>query len=192
MDFAQDRTEAIFDACLNQRTQGFRDNFLDYLRDRTAGCESPIEKDLLTAMFFMQLPLHDEASSGDELPVICNPIWPLNCVRRFPDKCFVSIMPQAPVGPYRLDFLIGAKFHDRAYQNILAIECDGHEFHEKTKEQAAKDKSRDRALVSGGLRVMRFTGSEIYRDAIGCANQISEALFTIEYQTRPEELARVG
>lgn len=44
----------------------------------------------------------------------------------------------------------------------IAVELDGHDFHEKTKEQARKDKSRDRALVAAGWTVLRFTGSEVY------------------------------
>ncbi len=54
-------------------------------------------------------------------------------------------------------------------QKNLILECDGHDFHEKTKEQAAKDKRRDRELQHLGYRVFRFTGSEIHNDAIACA-----------------------
>jgi very-short-patch-repair endonuclease len=39
---------------------------------------------------------------------------------------------------------------------------------ERNKEQAAKDKSRDRELAGMGIQVMRFTGSEIHRDAAKC------------------------
>lgn len=45
----------------------------------------------------------------------------------------------------------------------LVVEVDGHEFHERTKEQAARDKSRDRYLTSNGYTIFRFTGSEVYR-----------------------------
>lgn len=70
-------------------------------------------------------------------------------------------------GTYRLDFafeIAGKK---------VAIECDGHEFHERTKEQAARDKSRDRALTAEGWRVMRFTGSEIWKAPERCAAEIA-------------------
>lgn len=71
-----------------------------------------------------------------------------------------------PNGNYRLDFAVdpdGSK---------IAIECDGHEFHERTKEQAARDKSRDRALQAAGWRVLRFTGSEIFADPGKCASEV--------------------
>jgi len=76
---------------------------------------------------------------------------------------------QYEVGRYRLDFaLIGPR--------KIAIECDGHDFHERTKEQAANDRSRDRALQLDGWMVLRFTGSEIYRSASACAAQIMQAI----------------
>lgn len=56
----------------------------------------------------------------------------------------------------------------------LIVECDGHDFHERTKEQAAKDRSRDRAAILAGYEVFRFTGSELWCDPLGCARQIVE------------------
>lgn len=52
------------------------------------------------------------------------------------------------------------------------IECDGHDFHEKTKEQARKDRMKDRTLEERGLHVIRFTGSEITTDPEACALQV--------------------
>lgn len=63
-----------------------------------------------------------------------------------------------------------------SFRAKVIVECDGHAWHEKTKEQAAKDKRRDRFLLSQGWPVMRFTGSEIYADAAGCAEQVRESL----------------
>jgi hypothetical protein len=79
----------------------------------------------------------------------------------------------------RVDFFVHA-FGDWAREGgprppcwrRLIIECDGHDFHERTKEQAAKDRSRDRAATIAGIDVLRFTGSEIWRDPWECAGQI--------------------
>lgn len=57
----------------------------------------------------------------------------------------------------------------------LVIECDGHEFHEKTKEQVAKDNEREYDLKMQGYDVLRFSGSQIYNKPFICAAQ------TIEY-----------
>lgn len=65
---------------------------------------------------------------------------------------------------YRVDFLITAKdLLDRKKYYSFIIECDGHEFHEKTKEQAAHDKARDRDLAECADLVLHYTGSEIYK-----------------------------
>ncbi|KAA0117930.1 DUF559 domain-containing protein [Methylobacterium sp. P1-11] len=70
-----------------------------------------------------------------------------------------------------VDFLFIVR--DFADKNHMAVvECDGHEFHERTKEQAQRDRSRDRRLQEAGYRVFRFTGSEIYRDPLGCAREV--------------------
>lgn len=77
-----------------------------------------------------------------------------------------SIWPQMPIGRYTVDFGV-------VHLGIqIVVECDGHDFHERTKEQAAHDRARDRALQSAGWMVARFTGSEIYKDAASCVKQI--------------------
>ena len=60
------------------------------------------------------------------------------------------------------------------------IECDGHDFHEKTKEQATYDKRRERFLMTTGRKVLRFSGTEIFNDS----DKINEELvdfFELEY-----------
>lgn len=87
------------------------------------------------------------------------------------------IIPQFPVRAagkqYRADFMYCAS----AYR--LAIECDGHNFHASTKEQAANDRGRDRSFTIEGIPFIRFTGSEINRDPIKCARQTMEAIATV-------------
>lgn len=72
---------------------------------------------------------------------------------------------------YRLDFAAIGNGHK------VAIEVDGHEFHERTKAQAKRDKSRDRALTLAGWKVLRFTGSEVWAGADDCAWQVLRALY---------------
>lgn len=77
---------------------------------------------------------------------------------------------QVKLGPYRVDFLINA------YGQNVVIECDGHDFHDRTKEQATRDRQRDRMLLSCGCHTVRFTGSEIYANATGCAFEVFDLL----------------
>lgn len=82
---------------------------------------------------------------------------------------------QYEVLDWKVDFLIGMEV-ERGRPRFLVVECDGHEFHERTKEQAAKDRSRDRRLQDAGYRIHRYTGSEIYRDPLKCAGDTLESL----------------
>lgn len=92
-----------------------------------------------------------------------------------------SLTPQAPVAGYHVDFLLSLTMNKAV--GGIAIECDGHDFHEKTKEQAARDKKRDREILAAGYPVVRFSGSEVFKDASGCVDQIyelmSESLFRV-------------
>jgi very-short-patch-repair endonuclease len=53
----------------------------------------------------------------------------------------------------------------------IIVECDGHDFHERTKEQAMRDRARDRAAQAAGYQMMRFTGAEIFRDPLKCVRE---------------------
>lgn len=136
---------------------------------------SPIEKLMLYALWSrgvwrarMEFWDYAHGSISDEM------------LRRFARKAVVAdktfmftsvLVQQMPVGPYRADFgIVAATSNDRSL--VVAVECDGHDFHEKTKEQVAKDKARDRAFVERDIRVFRFSGAEIWRDAGECADQV--------------------
>lgn len=85
------------------------------------------------------------------------------------------VRPQAEVGGRRVDFLISVfDYRGEPRWRSLIIECDGHNYHERTKEQAARDRRKDRAATLHGYDFFRFTGSEIWRDPWGCATQIGE------------------
>lgn len=88
-------------------------------------------------------------------------------------RAYCSVSSQAPVGQYRCDFIVSRLMgFEEAAPIRIVVECDGHDFHEKTKEQAARDKERERFLVGMGCHVMRFTGSEIWRMPDECAGSV--------------------
>lgn len=74
---------------------------------------------------------------------------------------------------YRVDFLLEHGVRK------LAIECDGHDFHDRTKQQAAYDRSRDRELLRIGIPTIRFTGSEIAHSAERCADEAFRCLLAL-------------
>lgn len=86
-----------------------------------------------------------------------------------------EIEPQAEIEindkKYKVDFLVKFLKEENLIDHEFVIECDGHDFHEKTKEQVKKDKERERNLMENGYVVIRFTGSEIYDSPARCARQ---------------------
>jgi hypothetical protein len=174
-------------------------------------CESEIERLLMAAFLHLEALDRVTGYGPDELNVAmgpsCYPSDPLTfqkvseiswaemkagfhggmiCAMTF-------ITPQVWIGDYRVDFLIGHlecepnKFTgDTFLDNWVVVECDGHDFHEKTKEQAQRDKARDRYLVSAGFKVMRFTGSEIWRDPTACAIEALYVAYPVGWWKRRE------
>lgn len=65
---------------------------------------------------------------------------------------------------YRCDFAISVVDGPENEVGKICIELDGHEFHERTKEQAQRDKSRDRNFQKAGFVVLRYTGSEVWNN----------------------------
>lgn len=86
---------------------------------------------------------------------------------------FIVLLSQPDFGEYRTDFAL-TSIHPEDHHSIpwlVIVEVDGHDYHERTKEQAARDKRRDRFFSTRGATVLRYTGSEIYRNADRCANE---------------------
>lgn len=133
-------------------------------------CESPIEVAFATA--FMAICHHE---IGDAAFFTADIPLDIALQRTTVERI---LWVQRPIESYRLDFLVSTYPYDK--RTAVAVECDGHNFHERTKEQAARDRSRDRALQSLGLTVFRFTGSEIYRDAFQCARQVLTEIYRLQ------------
>lgn len=66
---------------------------------------------------------------------------------------------------YRVDFYV----EDKKTGACVIVECDGHDFHEKTKEQVNYGNQRDYDLKMLGYDVLHFTGSRIYNNPVSCA-----------------------
>jgi very-short-patch-repair endonuclease len=75
---------------------------------------------------------------------------------------------------YRADIAIPVKYWNGL--QMFLVECDGHDFHQKTKEQVAKDNERMRDLQLAGYIIIRFSGSEIYHKAPRCACEIANII----------------
>lgn len=90
----------------------------------------------------------------------------------FPIRHSVSVQTQVEIGKYRVDILVQSQLLGA---NII-IECDGHDFHERTKEQAAHDRKRDRYFIKLGYIVLRYTGSQICHDPYEIVRDVRDIL----------------
>jgi very-short-patch-repair endonuclease len=71
---------------------------------------------------------------------------------------------QGHVGRYRPDFIV----HFGASR--VVVECDGP--HHRQPAQIVKDRRKDAAYAASGLRVYRFTDTEIRKSAVACVDLI--------------------
>lgn len=146
------------------------ERYCDELLAAEACCGSPIERVMLSALIvagtrhFSSITLRCNGSN----------LWdrPEDDAREC--ACGLVIEPQAVIARYRADFLVSAWFTDRKLGSSVArvvVECDGHDFHERTKEQASRDKARDRAFQKMGHTVFRYSGADIWADALRCSEE---------------------
>jgi very-short-patch-repair endonuclease len=94
---------------------------------------------------------------------------------RADEKCGARIRPQHQVildgRELRCDFMVESTDGTKK----LAIELDRHDFQEETRQQAARDRQRERTLVRSGYSLFRFTGLEIVRDPQSCVEEVVSA-----------------
>lgn len=122
-------------------------------------CESPIEELFLWSLLATgALEIFDPQGRTEGHPI-----------GRFQfNTATFLVHQQSPVGGYRLDFALCTVNGSRC----VAVELDGHDFHERTKQQAARDRKRDRWFTASGWVVLRFTGSEIYELPHRCVRDL--------------------
>jgi hypothetical protein len=58
------------------------------------------------------------------------------------------------------------------HRPVVAVETDGHAFHERTVDQASNDRRRDRILQRFRIPVFRFTGTDVVRRSEESAHEI--------------------
>ncbi len=87
-------------------------------------------------------------------------IWNKDCEPK------LTLVPQYQLNRFRYDFAILA-----GEALILAIECDGKDFH-SSEAQRANDAAKDALIYSMGANIRRFTGSNIFRHDENCVASI--------------------
>lgn len=125
-------------------------------RDAWTACESPIEKAFLAGVVTvasrralgLSLRIADKTTSLTQ------------------GQSSFTVHPQYRCCGHRADFMV-------EHRGVRAIvECDGHDYHERDKQQAKVDRQVDRARQREGFVLFRFTGSEIYNNPEHCAEEM--------------------
>lgn len=134
----------------------------DYLADAVAGrvIESPLEAIFLMAWDYSREPWHPnegvrlteqaEAQVGDDRFRLDFMVWPTD-----PIVVSLSVL-------FKCDMRLG-------------VELDGHDFHERTKEQVAYRNRRDRLLQQDGWTILHFSGSELHNEPLPCIASVRTA-----------------
>lgn len=86
----------------------------------------------------------------------------------------VLLMPQYKWLRYRIDWVMKIPTLQQPY---VFIECDGKDFH-SSPEQVRRDQQREAEIFKHGIYVLRFTGSEIFRETDWCVD------YTVKYAMR--------
>jgi hypothetical protein len=76
-----------------------------------------------------------------------------------------------------VDFLVTAQLIEgegelAVFRRQAVVECDGYEWHDSTKEQAIRDRRRDRDLQIQGFNIFRYAGAEIWVNVFKCAEEV--------------------
>lgn len=86
--------------------------------------------------------------------------------------------PQIRVGPFFVDF---------GFERVkLAVEVDGREFHTDPADME-RDRRRSEYLASCGWTVIRFSASDVMRNAMTVADKIAQTLTTLQADKRVKE-----
>lgn len=163
----KDKYHAILEGLLEnthfcERACDFTFDYMQYLIEGFNGnlsqCKSPIEEILTVLLVFYTM-----------------------CIRAIINVKKIMIKNQYPVEvdgkTYHIDIMIVVVLPDDT-ELFFPIECDGYEFHAATKEQVAKDKTRDRKLTKAGYNTIRFTGSQIYNESSECVREIIQIILS--------------
>ena len=87
----------------------------------------------------------------------------------------IALFSQKEIKANGKKYIVDFYFEEDEYVNKfntdkkIIIECDGYEFHQKTKEQVQKDNEREYNLKMAGYEILRFSGTQIYNNPFKCA-----------------------
>jgi hypothetical protein len=133
-------------SALQRRLDDVRDSFLTRLYNSISHTESPLEAAFIATLMALEEMEYFSLT------------WRSQCAVEVEGRGYRLDFVVEPMPYGELDSLSGPQCPK------VAIELDGHDFHEKTKEQVTARNRRDRDLQSAGWTVMHVSGSEFNSD----------------------------
>jgi very-short-patch-repair endonuclease len=171
---SENRAQSIIEAAADARAAVFRRRF-EFTK---VACQSPIEEILLAGLMAFA---PGYMSAGTRISYFTRPGFEHDEAPTMPGDG-IDVHMQASVGKFRADFLLD--INEGRNRRLVVVECDGHEFHERTKDQARHDKRRDRFMTSCRITVLRFAGSELYADVESCIAEIADHVWRLTQEMR--------
>lgn len=140
---------------------------------------SPLERHLGRAI--LELLLDPDEFGPPRCVNLFLPLYEVDSIQDFPPvraikSGVINVAPGTWWDSYQADFMFCVKAPGSRREAWGAMECDGHDFHEKTPEQVSHDRQRDRDFQAGGIAILRFPGWQVHRDPKHCARETIKIL----------------
>jgi hypothetical protein len=135
-------------------------------------CSYRLSNDCLTCIFELQSPLERKLFLALKRSYIrFNTQWPLNWQGEN-----ISIAGKTYDNPNNnfKDVLTIVDFFIEKRNTKLCVYTDGHTYHERTEEQAQRDKRIDRKLQEFGFQVLRYTGKDVNESVENIVSEIKK------------------
>lgn len=180
-------TEEIWEECANKGLP-LTKHFVERVENQIKGDSNDYEYELIQSIVDCENPMEQLMS----IAMLDVGIENINSYNPFIDVVIIEKQSQIVIEgkTYYADFMLPVSYYKKTkngfeidFTKNFIVEVDGHEFHQKTKEQVERDNERERALQKAGYEVIRFSGTEIYHKAFRCADEVlSFILSKCEYK----------
>jgi len=162
-----DRVREFLNEKCKMLETGFYSDIISNLEEATnlgESIESPIEQ-----LFFIEWKFRQFCNSELEL-LYLEPQYSDPSTKNFILDFYINIIEEVLTWKEMFDLNKYDIITSTPYPKV-GIEIDSHIWHEKSKEQAMKDKKRERILIANGWQLLRFAGSEVYKDPARCVDE---------------------
>lgn len=175
-------TEEIWEECANKGLP-LTKRFVERVENQIKGDSNDYEYELIQSVVDCESPMEQLMS----IAMLEVGVENINSFNPFIDVVVIEKQSQIVIEgkTYYADFMLPVSYYKKTkngfeidFTKEFIVEVDGHEFHQKTKEQVEHDNERERALQKAGYEVIRFSGTEVYHKAYRCACDVKRIIMS--------------